>query len=1343
MATIGDRPFSKDYSGLINQSVIAVVIFTICITSHDLMKRKRRGKERREGLGSVESWQFGYLFQGRSWAMRPAPPISQGWPLSWVPQAIKVPPSKFNHLRGVDASLYVRFLKGCVIFTLVHTLTTFPILFSIHVHFSGDDVSPKSMTRASISSLVGTPKGRSLLWIHLLLLIWITFTWLGTLCYICRDAFDYRSQRLQETKERAASHAEAEKEAQYHPHPHPQYPFQELPSLDHDHSNRGIRTRTVMVRNIPPGLRSEKDLKEYFEYYLSRPIAKPAIGVTSSATPGTIDRLLALMYNKGTQMFSRMLKTRVKAAVDLSSDQPADKQDALEAPQIEGVVIVRKMSELASLLERREDALRLLETAHIKLARNALASVSQAMAPSSKAMILKTAASRMSFGFAFRGSLSADVEGVAPSEENAEGEGEDRMTLLIRTLSPFLPSTEDTKEYGTLSRFLARTLRVDQAVELRMGATQKAPAIPREHHTVWDALLSLPRSTLDAYQPLIHLSTLFRGKTVPAIDFYTAKLTLLTSLITEKRAQPITDYIPMSTAFVTFNDPVDARRACKFLAGHPDNPLNACLVTMAPSYEDLDWIRLMKSTFKVEFVKDWVVDIGVWAFTIFWVFPVTSIVGLVSIQNISAFWPGLKHYLDHHAWQSEVLQSFVPTILVAILTLLIPPLLLLIAKKAHTIITLSALHDRIMTRYYKFLIVNVLVFFCVGTAALQSFLVSFKSTSGEQILSDVSDSFPTAGPFYVGWLIFTMAMHGGVELALFGLPLIMYPSTKRQVTPRKRAVGLRPRTFNYYYWLPNHLLVIHIQLLFAVLNPLVLPFGFLYFCIEFVVIKNQLLHVYARNYEGNGRALLVRLIRYSVDGLILAQAVFLAYMVVLKRKANFAVAAVLIFFTLVFKLSLTRYCRAKFERDDLIEAQILCGSTSPNVGTEEYVEELPNSRSGDEQDGSTVDDHDNQRPQSRLRYLTWKISNTIGFSYQPQRHHNQRRQPNPFGPRSSADSTAPLRHSPSRSELIKKSAVTCQEIIYEAPSEHAPEPSTHDPHGVQALVSMHARHPVWDDESNPDTPYDNPYYTRPISDTLWLPRDPVDILNLDDTVDLRISITSEPGAGRLGPWHEEEFIGSALSSVFATTSFGNIDDDGSSVHHSVTQLDGTEVINLPTGIASRAESIDRELDTVSTTRRPLVKPRTSSTSTRRPVTLRKESTPHEIPSHANFRSFSQASQSNASQYGPETSQHTLQSHRAYRRSSSFNALGLGVASEPHIPGAPTSAITFRSRTMSFNSQASPGAASVISTREAVVGEAIAEEQQVVEEHSKQEEAELEKAKEPRSWLTSWLYSSVR
>jgi hypothetical protein len=33
-------------------------------------------------------------------------------------------------------------------------------------------------------------------------------------------------------------------------------------------------------------------------------------------------------------------------------------------------------------------------------------------------------------------------------------------------------------------------------------------------------------------------------------------------------------------------------------------------------------------------------------------------------------------------------------------------------------------------------------------------------------------------------------------------------------------------------WLPNHLLVIHVLVLFAVLNPLVVPFGLIYFLIE-------------------------------------------------------------------------------------------------------------------------------------------------------------------------------------------------------------------------------------------------------------------------------------------------------------------------------------------------------------------------------------------------------------------------------------------------------------------------------------------------------------------------------
>lgn len=86
---------------------------------------------------------------------------------------------------------------------------------------------------------------------------------------------------------------------------------------------------------------------------------------------------------------------------------------------------------------------------------------------------------------------------------------------------------------------------------------------------------------------------------MPEIDCFTAKLNYLTILITENRARAIEHHAPVSTAFVTFSDPRDARRACRYLPSHPDSPIN-CVVQMAPSFEDLDWTRIMKSGFKAE-----------------------------------------------------------------------------------------------------------------------------------------------------------------------------------------------------------------------------------------------------------------------------------------------------------------------------------------------------------------------------------------------------------------------------------------------------------------------------------------------------------------------------------------------------------------------------------------------------------------------------------------------------------------------------------------------------------------------------------------------------------------------
>ena len=118
------------------------------------------------------------------------------------------------------------------------------------------------------------------------------------------------------------------------------------------------------------------------------------------------------------------------------------------------------------------------------------------------------------------------------------------------------------------------------------------------------------------------------------------------------------------------------------------------------------------------------------------------------------------NYLGNHPWEEELLQSFLPTVLVSLLAVLIPLILLLIAKKAHTITTLSA-----------------------SWRTITIFLVGFAiKDANRSALHVLSDGFPSAGPFYVGWRrycqwlwypsltfrqsFFTTAMHGAIELAL-------------------------------------------------------------------------------------------------------------------------------------------------------------------------------------------------------------------------------------------------------------------------------------------------------------------------------------------------------------------------------------------------------------------------------------------------------------------------------------------------------------------------------------------------------------------------------------------------
>ena len=492
------------------------------------------------------------------------------------------------------------------------------------------------MTRASISSLTDTPKGRSLLWVHLIIILWVSVTWMVTLMWVSLGLIRMRAATLQSAAENQPNRSKT----QYR-HPHPQYSFQPTvePMMRIDDQHKGVRYRTVMVANIPSYMRDEQQLKEYFQYYLARKIAKPTIGINTSTQPGFFNRWLTYFWNR-----LRRVPPGQSVHPDLMAGSSEDGHSAESSGEnrrtgaVERVTIVRRTSQLATLLERREEVLRILETAHIRLACKVITAAAKSMKDRPETILTK--AQRVSYHNAtpLLGNVKfwrnekkrGDVENGAGREEQAEN----RTDLLIRTVGPFVRELSQVRRLPPFPWTLYRKPRSTDGEQTTEENGQDDSDQSHDHHekhkTIWDALLSLPRSVLDPYQPFIRLNSLFRGKTVPTIDYYTAKLRVLTSLITEARSLPLNGYDPVSTAFVTFENPKDARRACKYLAVHPDNPL-VCTVSMAPLYEDIDWTRIMKLPYNLEvrafllspfyypppesytqFVKDWVIGLGVW-----------------------------------------------------------------------------------------------------------------------------------------------------------------------------------------------------------------------------------------------------------------------------------------------------------------------------------------------------------------------------------------------------------------------------------------------------------------------------------------------------------------------------------------------------------------------------------------------------------------------------------------------------------------------------------------------------------------------------------------------------------
>ena len=391
---------------------------------------------------------------------------------------------------------------------------------------------------------------------------------------------------------------------------------------------------------------------------------------------------------------------------------------------------------------------------------------------------------------------------------------------------------------------------------------------------------------------------------------------------------------------------------------------------------------------------------------------------------------------------------------------------------------------------------------------------------------------------------------------------------------------------------------------------------------------------------------------------------------------------------------MTRICRAKFERDDLDEAMIICGCQ--RVHSHDIEAQTLDSKH--ENGNGDVEHHPMEQPRT---WATWRDPHTFPFSHATSPRHarrNTHRRRIPF-------ENAGTLYTPVRADSPQAIEHHAESIQPKSPSE-------------DSLVSLRPPHPRWNDEPDPDHPYDNPYYTKPIGNSLWLPRNPCGQLNLDDTVNLTKALTSTENGGVLGSWLVSSWQRSPAPRPDNQTS--PLPDSPLESSHKLpiamrSRFSGHEQIVLPPRMASRIHSADIG-DVPQLKRPPLSRSLRNSDAARNGV--------------GSFRS------DGASYFGPSPRSTSLPSRGWWRRSASLDPR-LAAATAGLLPGAQAQVELLLSEEPQARAETS-----TVTPAEAVAQEAIVEEQAVAEDRMMREEEEAEQDTRERPWWMGWLFSSA-
>ncbi|XP_052722789.1 CSC1-like protein HYP1 isoform X6 [Vigna angularis] len=328
------------------------------------------------------------------------------------------------------------------------------------------------------------------------------------------------------------------------------------------------------------------------------------------------------------------------------------------------------------------------------------------------------------------------------------------------------------------------------------------------------------------------------GRKVDIVDHYERRLGDIEDNV--RLEQSSLEAKEVQAAFVSFKTRFGAA-----IASHIQESVNPTewVTEKAPEPHDVYW-----PFFTVSFLKRWigkvVVFVACTSITVLFFIPVAIVQGLTHLDQLETWFPFLKGILRLSV-VSQVITGYLPSLILQLFLSFVPPIMIMLSSM-QGYISWSQIQKSACTKVLWFTIWNIFFANVLSGSALYRVNVFLEPKEIPRILAE---AVPSQASFFIAYVVTS----GWTTIAseLFQLTTLLSNFMSRTFC-RNSDGDFDPPSIPYHSEIPRIRLFGLLGVTYFILAPLILPFLLVYFCMGYIIFRNQLSKVYVPKFETGG-----------------------------------------------------------------------------------------------------------------------------------------------------------------------------------------------------------------------------------------------------------------------------------------------------------------------------------------------------------------------------------------------------------------------------------------------------------------------------------------------------------